>query len=187
MLHFKIAIIATVCPVSTGQGERKDKEKMKRNVRIVSLVLLLALVLGLGATAASADSSNIQSEDKWNIMLVIDGSGSLDHDTNGETDPLGLRYYAVANFLGTLNDDQTNVGAIVFTANYYNNQSDEAMRQAIKVNTGLLPLNVPGTKDSIMDIIALVHSALVGIGYNLVVFFFREADINVVSLILPLS
>lgn len=124
---------------------------MKRNVRIVSLALLLALVLSLGTAAASADASTIQGDDKWNIMLVIDGSGSLDHTQYTPTDPLGLRYYAVANFLGTLNDDSANVGAIVFTANYAGDTSDEAMRNGIKCNTGLLPLSDLGTKDYIMD------------------------------------
>jgi hypothetical protein len=42
------------------------------------------------------------------------------------------------------------------------------------------------SKDSVMDVQALGHSTFGSIGYNLFVFFFREADINVVSLVLPL-
>ena len=37
-----------------------------------------------------------------------------------------------------------------------------------------------------MNVQAFGHTALGGIGYNLVVFFFREADIDMVSLVLPL-
>jgi hypothetical protein len=37
-----------------------------------------------------------------------------------------------------------------------------------------------------MDVQALGHTAFGSIGYNLFVFFFREADIDMVSLVLPL-
>ena len=139
--------------------------------RTICLALMLALLLSLGTVtaAAASGSSTIQGADKWNIMLVIDASGSLDHDRLGTTDPQGLRFYAVANFLGTLNDDSANVGAICFTANYsYRDDSPEGMRRAIKCNTGLLPLSDIGTKDYIMDAIDPEESYCVqdDIAYN---------------------
>ena len=122
---------------------------MKKMKRVLCTALLLALVLSL--CAVSAEASNMQSSDQWNIMLVIDGSGSMDHTNKTPSDPLGLRYYAVANFLGTLNDDSVNVGAIVFTANYSSDTSDKAMQSGIKCNTGLLPLADSANKDRIMN------------------------------------
>ena len=122
---------------------------MKKMKQVLCTALLLALVLSL--CAVSAEASNMQSSDQWNIMLLIDGSGSMDHTNKTPSDPLGLRYYAVANFLGTLNDDSVNVGAIVFTANYSSDTSDKAMQSGIKCNTGLLPLADSANKDRIMN------------------------------------
>ena len=45
-------------------------------------------------------------------------------------------------------------------------------------------IDVRFTEEEYKQIVA--NTALGGIGYNLFIFFFREADIDVVSLVLPL-
>lgn len=50
---------------------------------------------------------------RMNVMLVIDGSGSLTSRYNA-TDPNGLRYDAMDLFLALLTNNGNNVGAIVF-------------------------------------------------------------------------
>ena len=78
--------------------------------RAVSLVAILLLVLSLFAVPAAAEESSGPS--RHNVMLVIDGSGSL--VSGNATDPKGLRYDAIDLFLALLTDSGNNVGAIVF-------------------------------------------------------------------------
>ena len=76
-------------------------------------VLLLAVMLVVGLVCAgsvSALSSNQVS--RLNVMLVIDGSGSLTMDNGTDLD--GHRYDAIDLFLALLTNDGNNVGAIVF-------------------------------------------------------------------------
>ena len=68
--------------------------------KIIAIVLLAVLILPFFSPAADAayDLNN-----GWNIMLVVDGSGSLYSRTNGQapTDPDGMRYEAIDSILVT--------------------------------------------------------------------------------------
>ncbi len=124
---------------------------MKTCKQVLCAALLLALLLSLGAVNAAADDPNAANDEKWNIILVIDGSGSMDHTTGSiPSDPMGLRYYAVANFLGTLNDDSVNVGTIVFTSTYKADSSFASMSMAART-LDMVSLALPGSRDKIMN------------------------------------
>lgn len=78
---------------------------------IVAAALLLAVAL-TGANAASSSPSSVVSAKHYNVMLVIDGSGSL--TMSGGTDRNGYRYDAVQLFLGLMTNSGNYAGAIVF-------------------------------------------------------------------------
>ena len=108
----------------------------KAAAAIVTVLLLTAL----GAAAVSANSVQKYSHGKlsrFNIQIVIDGSGSLVEGPDA-TDPSGLRYDAINLFLALLTNDGNNVGAIVF---------DDKSNPFI-LNTGLTPLQ--GKEEKIM-------------------------------------
>ena len=109
---------------------------MKQGLKkATSMVLVLLLLLPLFLTAGYAESQT-DSAKRWNIMLVVDGSGSL--FSGPTTDPDGLRYEAIANLLSILQDDGHYVGAMVFSANSRQDSSDESMRNGIRMNTGMI-------------------------------------------------
>lgn len=105
---------------------------MKKNsIRVITglLILCMAFAWLLPMSAAAAQSG--ASGQRWNIMLVIDGSGSLvDNPQTGRrgTDHGGMRYEAVSGFLSVLQDSGHNVGSIVFSGNKTGKDTDEAMR-----------------------------------------------------------
>lgn len=93
--------------------------------RFLSLLLIVALCMISILPAFAEDTSSVATDN--NVMMVIDGSGSL---TNaGGTDVDGLRYEAIDLFLGLLPDKNSHVGAIVF---------DDS--KTLPLNTGLLEL-----------------------------------------------
>ena len=112
-------------------------------------MLAAVLMLCLVAVPVFADGSSSTGTEKWNIMLVVDGSASL--FSGQTTDPDGLRFEAIGSFLATLDADKTNVGAIIFTANDTYDPSDEAMRSGIKLNTGILPLTDSSAERYLLD------------------------------------
>lgn len=83
--------------------------------RIVSVWAVLTLCVGLLVAPVGAVGQNIDSTtlNRLNVMLVIDGSGSL-VSVNGGTDPNGLRYDAIELFLALLTNSGNHVGAVVF-------------------------------------------------------------------------
>ena len=126
--------------------------------KIIAIVLLAVLILPFFSPAADAayDLNN-----GWNIMLVVDGSGSLYSRTNGQapTDPDGMRYEAIDSILGLVpNGGNWNVGAIVFDANPTNNASDENMRRCVMLNTDLKPLSDSTDRSWLSDRIRMVRS-----------------------------
>jgi len=78
---------------------------------LLALVLSLSLVMGLPGLAAAEETS--ATVNRFNVVLVIDKSGSL-RTTEGGTDPNGLRFDAMRLFLGLLTESGNNVGAVVF-------------------------------------------------------------------------
>ena len=90
-------------------------DKMRHKVwtaskRLCAIVFVLALLLPMFVPAACASETGTG----MNIMLVIDGSGSLTSKRMKATDPDGLRYDALDLFLALLTNDGNNVGAVVF-------------------------------------------------------------------------
>lgn len=112
---------------------------MRKYLRRILLFVAVFLLATATLTAVYADNEPVSTVDgskRWNIMLVVDGSGSLYSGPN--TDPDGLRYDAIEDLLAMLQDDGNNVGAIVFSANETSDDSPEAMLKGITLNTGLM-------------------------------------------------
>lgn len=112
---------------------------MRKYLRRILLFVAVFLLATATLTAVYADNEPVSTVDgskRWNIMLVVDGSGSLYSGPN--TDPDGLRYDAIEDLLAILQDDGNNVGAIVFSANETSDDSPEAMLKGITLNTGLM-------------------------------------------------
>ncbi len=116
---------------------------MKTSVSILLIVIMLTVFFG-GSTVASADAAQSQ---RWNIMLVIDGSGSL--FSGMKTDPEGMRYEAVNSLLDTIPLEGNNIGAIVFSGNTTKDASEKAMfSDGILLDTGLIEMPTdPDNKD----------------------------------------
>lgn len=82
--------------------------------------LLLAVTLMIGMfCGGSAMAAPTQEATRMNVMLVIDGSGSLT-SKNSATDPEGYRYDAIDLFLALLTDGGNNVGTVVFNGDSEN-------------------------------------------------------------------
>lgn len=89
----------------------KFSTKMLALVAQRSIVILLAIVLLFSTISFSkAADAGTDTVERLNVMLVIDGSGSLPSGT----DRKGLRYDAIDLFLALLTNEGNNVGAIVF-------------------------------------------------------------------------
>lgn len=122
---------------------------MKKIVKkTVSAALAVVLLLCLLVVPAYADGEDAEAE-KWNIMLVVDGSASL--SSGQTTDPDGLRFEAIGSFLATLNAESADVGAIIFTSNDTDDISDEAMQRGIKLNTGVLSMEDSSARQYLLN------------------------------------
>ena len=136
----------------------KWEDKMKTKLRrILCFAMVLCSLCGLMGTAAFADGEVVG--ERWNIMLVIDGSASLFSDAYGMgpgrgTDPDGLRFEAINSFIDTLHTRGHNVGAIVYNANQHRwDATEEGMMSAILVNTGINPLNTTNDRTGLKNAI----------------------------------
>lgn len=126
--------------------DRSRKMKIRRR-KLLSFVTVLCMMISFLSVFSYAEEEFVG--DRWNIMLVIDGSASL---WSGITsDPDELRYEAVDSFLDTLHTSGHKVGALVFTANQRPNDSDESMLSGIAVNTGMLDLDDAESRRTIKD------------------------------------
>lgn len=119
---------------------------MKRiHKRIFVYFILLALLAGILSIPASA--ATVSTGKRYNIMLVIDGSGSLESKSIG-TDPDGMRYDLIDDLFGVLEDNGHNIGAIVFSGNKTVLTEDADMEKGILLNTGILSLDTPAPDGS---------------------------------------
>lgn len=114
------------------------KQMARRICVAVLLVCMMAGMLMMSATAQAAATSTASGR-RYNIMLVIDGSGSLISEST--TDPEGMRYELIDDLLGVLEDDGHYVGAVVFSGNRGSDASDAAMESGIRCNTGMISLD----------------------------------------------
>ena len=122
---------------------------MKKTVKkMVSAALAVVLLLCVLVVPVYADGEDAEAE-KWNIMLVVDGSASL--SSGQTTDPDGLRFEAIGSFLATLNAKSADVGAIIFTSNDTDDPSDEAMQRGIKLNTGVLSMEDSSAEEYLLN------------------------------------
>lgn len=111
----------------------KQGKMWSRVTRAAVLLLFAVLVMSL---AGVGNAINAEELKKFNVMLVIDGSGSLVSSSSG-TDKNGLRYDAIDLFLALLTNTGNQVGAIVF--------DDDS--QSYLLDTGLLA--VSGKEDKL--------------------------------------
>lgn len=86
--------------------------------QFVTASLLLACIMCVSQVALAVEDNEAQKQrsSHHNVMMVIDGSGSL-VSKNNPTDPDGLRYDAVDLFFALLTDSGNKVGAVVFDDN----------------------------------------------------------------------
>ena len=118
--------------------------------------VLLCLLLLLQAAPLRASAAPEESEQHYNIMIVMDGSNSLVDPRGIYSDPQGHRYDATAMFLDLLTESGNNVGAIVFNSTFSTTDaSDATMREGLRLNTGLLPMDSDDDKE---DLIAQIRS-----------------------------
>lgn len=102
-------------------------KKMQKLLASLLASVFLFTLMRLCPVAADAEE-NISLANRYNVVLVMDKSGSL-RDMNGiGTDPDGLRYDAMRLFLGLLTEKGNNVGVIAFD-------------EAIRYDSGLQPIN----------------------------------------------
>ena len=102
--------------IAERDGFKMKKTANGKSRRCFSLALAAALMISLFSCTVTASAVDITASAAtvrhYNVMLVVDGSGSLTMK-NG-TDPDGYRYEALQLFLGLLSSSGNYVGAIVF-------------------------------------------------------------------------
>ena len=108
---------------------------------VLGLVLCMMLALAVPGSAAN-------DEKGFNVMFVIDGSGSLFSGKN-PSDPKNFRYETINMVIDVLPDQGSSMGAIVFAANTTSDTSDAAMESGMLLNTGLMPINSKNDKESL--------------------------------------
>lgn len=84
---------------------------MAKKLTAAALTLLLVLPVLPGAARAEWSRTELR---RYNVVLVVDKSGSLVCANESGSDPDGLRYDALRLFLGLLTEGGNNVGAVVF-------------------------------------------------------------------------
>lgn len=114
--------------------------------------VLLCLLLLLQAAPLRASAAPEESEQHYNIMIVMDCSNSLVDPRGIYSDPQGHRYDATAMFLDLLTESGNNVGAIVFNSTFSTTDaSDATMREGLRLNTGLLPMDSAADKENLVN------------------------------------
>lgn len=119
---------------------------MNRFTKCLTVMLaVLCLLTSFVTSATAATTVSGTGEPRYNIMLVIDGSGSLTSKNAGNTDPKSMRYELIGELMAMMADDGHNMGAIVFsgTQSQSVNPTDEEMERGIMLNTGLMPVDEP--------------------------------------------
>lgn len=116
--------------------------------KIVSFAMLCGILLSLVCVPADAATTTEDVAKRWNIMLVVDGSGSL-YSGHNPSDKEGLRYEALSMMIDTLQGTGNYVGAVVFNANATNDSSWEGMYRGISLDTGLRPMDSIADKEQL--------------------------------------
>ncbi len=87
---------------------------MNKKLSAAALTLLLSLLLLVGLPRSARAEWTKAETRRYNVVLVLDKSGSLASTNEGGTDPDGLRFDALRLFLGLLTESGNNVGTVVF-------------------------------------------------------------------------
>lgn len=123
-----------------------------------AVILALVCVLTVCVPAVYADETVpaetvemiLENVGNYNIVGILDGSGSLEVETGWKTDEHGYRYDAFSMFLNLLTERGNEVGAIVFSGNQENDISEEAMRSGLKV-MNIRSLESQADKDQLLQ------------------------------------
>ena len=113
---------------------------MKTIQKLLASILVFAFSLTLLNSwpgAANAEE-NLSAANRYNVVLVMDKSGSLCNAEGSGTDPDGLRYDAMRLFLGLLTETGNNVGVIAFD-------------EAIRYDSGLQAINTMEDKKALVN------------------------------------
>lgn len=105
--------------------------------RIISFVIGLCLIVSLMGLQIEAQAP-VNGAKRFNIMLVVDGSGSL-----ATTDRYSMRYELIGDLLGVLENSGHNIGGLVFSGNTTSDSSDAAMESGFLLEPILLSLDEP--------------------------------------------
>lgn len=124
---------------------------MKLKQWIALMVVLVLLGNLTPVRAAGAEKAN-----GYNVVVVMDSSQSL---TEGKVSDLyGYRYEATSLFLDLLGGSDSEVAAIVFNGNNsLTDNSDQAMRRGLRLNTDLQPMNSKADREALMEQIKAVQ------------------------------
>ena len=87
---------------------------MNKKLTAAALTLLLSLLLLTGLPHIARAEWTKAEPKRYNVVLVVDKSGSLACLNEHGTDPDGLRFDALRLFLGLLTESGNNVGTVVF-------------------------------------------------------------------------
>lgn len=117
--------------------------------RVCASALLICMITAMLMVPTVTKVEAATAGQRYNIMLVIDGSGSL--ISQATTDPDGMRYELIQDLLGVLEDDGHYVGAVVFSGNSESGTTKEEMESGIRCNTGMVLLNGSRSKESIYN------------------------------------
>lgn len=85
-----------------------------KKLTAAALALLLSMALLLSLPGAAWAEKTYGEPQRFNVVLVVDKSGSLCCENGTGTDPDGLRFDALRLFLALLAEEGNNVGAVVF-------------------------------------------------------------------------
>ncbi len=114
----------------------KNKGKQKKHIlALFSLLLCIACITCGTAYASPADTTDAAVSNHYNVVLVVDGSGSMTW-----TDPEDWRFEAINQFVGLLSQQGNCLGAVVFD-------------QEIQVQMDLSAINEKSDKKQITDAI----------------------------------
>ena len=110
--------------------------RQKKLTALLTLVLVLTLLMPAGAAAEApgqlADALPSGTANRFNVMLVLDASVSMN-----ESDSRGLRYEALRLFNNLLPNEGNSLGGVVFST-------------AVDRETGPEPVNGPSEKDAVV-------------------------------------
>ena len=110
----------------------------KHNRWLLTLFLVCAITLSLPLSKANAQD---YTDNRFNVVVVLDASGSMK-----DTDPNGLRYEAISQFLGLLAERGNVLGGVVF-------HTEPAAEKA------LTKITDQAGKDAVMDMLRSIPSS----------------------------